>query len=174
MTAANRILAGETRIKAIRMENEISLEKGNLPGMGWRKAFSIMTGVIWLSYCIIWLFFYADGYGLLQNLGIFLLTGIITIAANAGIWASFGLRFAPEELRRVAGWRIIASVLTAFGAGIFAVAWLLFYGQDFNGYQNLAVLAVDLIVFAGLQAAIWVGIKKYAKDDWSDWEQACH
>ena len=156
------------------MQNESIFEKDNMPGMGWRKAFSIMTGVIWLSFSIIWLFFYADGYGLLQNLGIFLLTGIIGIAAMAGVWASYGMRFAPEEVRKVAGWRVAASALTAFGAGIFAVAWLLFYGQEFNGYQNLAILAVDLIVFAGLQAAIWVGMKKYAKEQWGDWEQYCH
>jgi MFS family permease len=156
------------------MENEGTIDRRDTPGMAWRTAFSIMTGVIWLSFVILWLFFAAQDYTLLQNLGIFLLTGIIGIAAMAGVWASYGMRFAPEEVRRRAGWRVTASAVTALLAGAFGVAWLLIFAQDFNGYQNLAVLAVDFLVFAGTQAAIWVGMKKYAEHEWGEWDDCCH
>lgn len=160
------------------MENDPTIRQCDTPGMGWRSAFSILTGVAWLSFSILWLFFAAGGYSLLENLGIFLLTGIIAIAANAGVWASYGMKFAPEDVRRAAGWRIAASAAVGIGAGVFAVIWLLVFGDDYNGYQNLAILAVDFIAFAGLQAAIWVGMKRYAKkygkDEWGDWEDCCN
>ena len=40
---------------------------------GLRGAFSLLSGVAWLSFVIIWLFFYVGEYSIWENIGVVLL-----------------------------------------------------------------------------------------------------
>ncbi len=53
------------------------------------------------------------------------------------------------------GWRGIASAIIWIGWVIFLVVWLFFYASSYNGYQNLAVFIVSLLVAGGLSSILW-------------------
>ena len=70
-------------------------------GMGWRVSLSILVGVGWLVFLILWLFFYAIKYSGYQNVAIFLLS-ILAICVILGIpWAAWGRRHFREEERQM-------------------------------------------------------------------------
>ncbi len=53
------------------------------------------------------------------------------------------------------GWRIALSILALFGIVIGIVVWLFFYAQDFNIYQNIAIIVVILLGFLAVMGATW-------------------
>jgi membrane protein YdbS with pleckstrin-like domain len=57
----------------------------------------------------------------------------------------------PEGL----GTRVTVSILAFFGAVIGIILWLFFYAQNFNIYQNIAIVAVILMGFIAAMAATW-------------------
>ncbi len=123
--------------------------------VGWRPAFSILTGVGWLSFIIIWLFFYAGNYNIYQNIAVFIISLIVLAFLNGLVWAIWGLRYAPKGWLRMAGWRGMVSMVTLLAWLIFLIAWLLIYAADFNVYQNIAVIFVSILIVGGINAAIW-------------------
>ncbi len=62
------------------------------------------------------------------------------------------------------GWRIAASILTFFGSIIGIILWLFFYAENFNVYQNIAVVVVILLGFVAVMGATWAawGMKQGA------------
>jgi hypothetical protein len=67
-----------------------------VPGMGWRVSASIMLGIGWFAFFILWLFFWAGGYDIYQNLAIIIVSIIVVIGALAAMWASWGLKMAAQ------------------------------------------------------------------------------
>jgi len=65
-----------------------------IPGMAWRVSLSIITGIGWLIFIILWLFFYAQDYTLYQNIAIFLVSILVMGAVMGASWASFGMKHA--------------------------------------------------------------------------------
>jgi cation transport ATPase len=122
----------------------------------WRSAASTVSGVLWLSFIIIWLFFYAGDYSVWENLGIVLLSLVVLVGVNAIFWVSFGLRMAKGNVD-MPRWRIITTIILVTGALAFTIVWLIVYADGYNAYQNLAVLLVSLLLSGGLCAAIWMG-----------------
>jgi hypothetical protein len=63
------------------------------------------------------------------------------------------------------GWRIAATVLTFLGAVIAIILWLFFYAENFNVYQNIAIVVVILIGFVAVMGASWAswGMKQAAR-----------
>jgi membrane-bound metal-dependent hydrolase YbcI (DUF457 family) len=53
------------------------------------------------------------------------------------------------------GWRVAASILTFFASIIGIILWLFFYAENFNVYQNIAVIVVILLGFIAVMGAIW-------------------
>jgi hypothetical protein len=53
------------------------------------------------------------------------------------------------------GSRVTVSILAFFGAVIGTIVWLFFYAENFNIYQNIAVVAVIVIGFVAAMAATW-------------------
>jgi len=135
----------------------MTAEQGAVPMRGprWRPAFSIITGVVWLAFLVIWLFFFAIDYTGFQNLAVIIVSVLVLALVNGLVWAIWGLQFAPEGAMRGQGWRVAISIITAIGWLIFLIIWLFFYASEFNLYQNLAVLIVSLLALAGINAAIW-------------------
>ena len=65
------------------------------------------------------------------------------------------------------GWRVAVSILTFFGSIIGIILWLFFYAENFNVYQNIAVVVVILLGFVAVMGATWAawGMKQGAR--WS-------
>jgi membrane protein YdbS with pleckstrin-like domain len=55
----------------------------------------------------------------------------------------------------VTGWRVSVSIVTLFGFLISAILWLFFYADNFNVYQNIAVVVVMLLAFVAVMGATW-------------------
>jgi hypothetical protein len=73
-------------------EEEVCKDMMKTKGFGWRISLSIIVGVGWLIFLILWLFFYASGFNVYQNIAIF----IVSILAVGGIlgasWAPWGMK----------------------------------------------------------------------------------
>ena len=63
------------------------------PGFRWRVALSIIVGIGWLIFLILWLGFFAGDFNVYQNIAIFLvsLLGIAVILGPA--WAHWGMKY---------------------------------------------------------------------------------
>ena len=134
-----------------------------VPGMGWRVSASIMLGVGWLVFLILWLFFYASN-DIYQNLAIILVSIIVVIGALAAMWASWGLKMAAkmegakewkQHSNRWFGWRGAVSTIIWIGWLAWLIIWLFFYAEGFSPYQNIAVFIVSLIIAGGVSGVIW-------------------
>lgn len=138
-------------------------------GMGWRISTTILLGVGWLVFIIIWLFFYASGFSIYQNLAILVVSLLIVAGGTAVLWVGLGIRMgktqapgAPEWSRfEREKWRGWLSAIIWVAWVVFIVVWLFFYADSFSGYQNLAILIVSLLIAGGVTAVVWGGWWKY-------------
>lgn len=126
--------------------------------MGWRVALSIIMGVGWLAFFVIWLAFWAGGYTIYQNIAIFIVSILVLGGVLGASWASYGMRFArgwgktaPKGFR----WRAVVSPIIMLAWAIFFVIWLFFFAQDYNGYQNLAIFIVSILAVGGTMGVMW-------------------
>lgn len=53
------------------------------------------------------------------------------------------------------GWRVATSIITFFAFIIGIILWLFFYAENFNVYQNIAVVVVILLGFIAVMGATW-------------------
>ena len=88
-------------------------KKGDL---GWKPSISIVGGVGWLIFIIIWLAFYATDYSWEKNLAIILLSVLLVFLLIGGMWAIWSLRMMPKpgwEVLKISGfrWRILISII---------------------------------------------------------------
>ncbi len=68
----------------------------SVPGFGLRIGISIVSFFALVAFFIIWLFFYAGSFGILQNVAVAIAAIIIFIAVMVGAWASWGIRYAQK------------------------------------------------------------------------------
>jgi len=134
-------------------------------GVAWRLGASAMMGILWLTFLIVWLFFFASEYNIYQNLAIVILSIVLSMGAILAIWISFGLRFArhaesiefdwKEQREKWWGWRGTASmVVWAVWFGLL-IAWLFFFAGEYDAYQNVAVIIITLVFAGGISALLW-------------------
>ena len=55
-------------------------------GLKWRVGLSILLGIGWLSFVLIWLLFFADGFSIYRNLAILFLSLLLTGAVLTATW----------------------------------------------------------------------------------------
>jgi amino acid transporter len=141
-------------------------KKEDLKGLGWRVSLSILVGVGWLVFLLIWLFFYANTYSWEKKMAIFLLS-LLVIAGILGIpWALWGLRHSTmqqKERWNLKGfrWRCWVSGIIACATFIFLIYWFWYLATPYNVYQNIAMFIVSFLVMGGILGAMWApwGIK---------------
>lgn len=157
----------------MRIEGKESIHK---PGLEWRATLSIIAGLGWLIFIIIWLFFFSEEFTYNQNIAMILLS-ILVMAIILGIpWTIWGLRHQTErekEMWKTKGfaWRIYFSTIVGFGFLIFLIFWFFYYADTYNVCQNLAILLVILLFIAAMLGASWApwGIRyghKFDEDQW--------
>jgi len=104
------------------------MEKKDIPKpSGWRVSLSIVMGVGWLIFLIIWLAFYAGNYSFNKNIAIILISILVLIVVLGGSWAAWGLKQIPEEgkeMMRKTGFktRVIISIFIPFVLMIFLLS----------------------------------------------------
>lgn len=62
------------------------------PGLHWRISLSIIMGVGWLAFLILWFFFYAQNFSLYQNIAVFFASLLIIGGILGAAWAPWGMR----------------------------------------------------------------------------------
>ena len=70
------------------------------PGLASRIAVSIVVGITWLVFLIIFLAFYADRYSVYQNLAIFLASVLVVAAILGPMWVYWGIKVGPRYAER--------------------------------------------------------------------------
>lgn len=63
-----------------------------MKGFGWRVSLSIIVGIGWLVFLIIWLFFYAGDFNPYQNIAVFVASILVMAAIMGASWAPWGIR----------------------------------------------------------------------------------
>jgi len=63
------------------------------PGFAWRVSLSILVGVGWLVFLILWVTFYASAFTILENIAIILVSMLIVGAILGASWASWGIKY---------------------------------------------------------------------------------
>lgn len=63
-------------------------------GMRWRVGVSILVGVGWISFVLLYAAFWAGPYTLLQSVVIILVSFLVLAGIMGAMWASWGMRFA--------------------------------------------------------------------------------
>ena len=128
--------------------------------MGLKPSMSIVGGVGWLIFIILWFAFYASNYSWEKNIAILLLSILIIFLLLGGMWAIWSLRMIPKrgwEIFQIKGfkWRTITSIIIPFLAIIFLIIWFWIYAEPYSVWQNIAVLLVTLLALGGILGVIW-------------------
>ncbi|MFO8133608.1 MAG: hypothetical protein R6U10_06750 [Thermoplasmatota archaeon] len=129
-------------------------------GMGWRVSLSILGGMGWLAFLLLWLFFYASGFSGYQNVAVVMLS-LLVVAGLLGVpWAIWGWRHrSPGEANMVKAkgfrWRVVFSAVSVPAVMLLLIGWLYVYAGGYSIYQNIAVFIIALLIMGGLQGAVW-------------------
>ena len=131
---------------------------------GWRVSLSIVAGIGWLIFLIVWLAFFAGdktlNFNAYQNFAVILISILVVFIILGGSWASWGIKQIPKEgkeMMKKAGFasRITVSIIIPLALMIFWIIWFFFYAGDFNIYQNIAIFLVSILAVCGILGAIW-------------------
>jgi hypothetical protein len=74
-------------------DEEVCKEMIKTKGFGWRISLTIIVGVGWLIFLILWLFFYAADFNIYQNIAIFIVSILILGGIIGASWAPWGMRY---------------------------------------------------------------------------------
>ena len=64
-----------------------------MSGIWWRVAASILVGVSWISFVLLYAAFWDGPYSLFQSIVIVLVSFILLAGIMGAMWASWGMRF---------------------------------------------------------------------------------
>ena len=129
-------------------------------GLAWKVSLSILVGVGWLVFLVVWLFFYAKKYAWEQNVAIFLMSLLILIGFLGVPWAYWALKkqtSGEKEMWKIKGfrWRVMVSIIVALGVIIFLIYWFWALAEPYDVYQNLAIFIVSFLIAGGILGAMW-------------------
>ena len=131
---------------------------GDMPplgGMGWRMSLTLIYAVVWLSFLIIWLFFFAGEYDAYQNLAVVMASLLLIGGLLAVTWIPWSRRFG------LGGWRPTASSLVGLAWLTLLIIWMFFYAGDFGIYQNIAIFIVSLLLVGLINSLLWRWSTRY-------------
>ncbi|MGV9103783.1 MAG: hypothetical protein ACOC3C_06685, partial [Candidatus Thorarchaeota archaeon] len=106
--------------------------------------------LLWFTFVIVWLFFFAGGFGIFENLAI-ALSSFLLIAGIIGTVWSPSTAGSPGT-----GWRINVSIISGVFWLIFIILWLPFFMEHFSLYQNGAVGVGSTLLLVLVNSCSWV------------------
>ncbi|MHA2027191.1 MAG: hypothetical protein ACW98U_14915, partial [Candidatus Thorarchaeota archaeon] len=100
----------------------------------------------WIGFVIIWLFFFASGYGIFENIAVVFVALLVVMALNAILWI-------PSY---EGGWRAKTSVISGVAWIIFLIVWIVFYASGFGFYENIGIAIASLLLVGAINVGMWV------------------
>jgi hypothetical protein len=122
-----------------------------VPGYAWRVSLSIVVAFGWLILLVIWLFFFAGGFNMYQNLAVLMISIAVMAVVEGLIWKPLWWELGKAQRRRGVAFAIVAGSAIV----VFSFIWLFFYAGSYTSYQNLAVFALALGVWSLAQPLGW-------------------
>lgn len=142
------------------MNGESSAMEKETDGLAWRVTLSILVGVGWLVFLLLWLVFYASAYSWEKNVAMFLLSLLLLIGVLGVPWAFWAYKkqtAVEKEVWKQKGfkWRFWVSILVGLSFLLFLIYWFWMLAEPYGILQNLAISIVVLLIAGGLLAAMW-------------------
>ncbi|MFW9921500.1 MAG: hypothetical protein ACFFED_18010 [Candidatus Thorarchaeota archaeon] len=110
------------------------------------KEYATTTGFIaWVIFTIIWLFFFAVNYNILENIAVVFIALLVIGAIITLIW-----------IPSIEGRRPQASAISGFGWIIFLIVWIIFFATGFGFYENVGIAIASLLFVGLLNMLLWV------------------
>lgn len=136
------------------MENNVKSDVGLKPSI------SILGGVGWLIFVILWFAFYASVYPWEKNIAVLLLSILVVFILIGGMWGLWSIRKIPREgweIFKISGfrWRVILSIVIPLLSIIFLIVWFWYFAVPYTIWQNSAVLLVVLLAMGAILSALW-------------------
>jgi hypothetical protein len=133
-------------------------------GLTWILITSLLLGLLWFTFVIVWLFFYAFDYTFYQNLAILMSSTVMALGSLIIIWLWFGLSLS-RRIRGIGqecsgestgwlGWRTTSSIMIWIAWFGFLITWLFFFAGGYNHYQNASLIVVSLLIAIILTAIL--------------------
>lgn len=130
----------------------------NLQPSGWQITISIIMGVGWLIFLILWLAFYASIFSYEKNIAVILLSILIFFIPLGGYWALWAYKNNRGwEVFKIKGfkWRVAVSTIIPLALVIFLILWFWYYAEPYSIWQNIAVILVTVLILGGILGSIW-------------------
>lgn len=143
------------------MNKESYDRKGKKETPGWAVSLSILIGVGWLVFLLLWLFFYAYPRSEWEKNVAVLLLSLLIICGILGIpWAVWAIKnqsVQDKELWELRGFklRIEISIILGLAVFLFLIYWFWYQAIPYTVFQNLAIFIVSFLIVGGLLAAMW-------------------
>jgi hypothetical protein len=96
---------------------------------------TLFSFIAWMAFNVIWLFFFASNFQLIENIGVVLIALLVVGAANALVY-----------IPRHEGRRVKASAISGIGWLIFLIFWFIFGTGYFGFYENIGIVIASLLV----------------------------
>jgi len=127
------------------------------PGGAARVAVSIVVGVGWLIFLILFLAFYAEDFSVYWNLAIVFASLLVMCTILGPMWAYWGIKTGRAR-KKPPGLAPRVAVSTVVGCGwpIFLILFLVFYAEGFSVYENLAIVLASILVVCVILCPMWV------------------
>ena len=116
---------------------------------GTKITIGFVAGFVWLVFIIMFLWSYADGFTLLENLV------VVFFAASR----PFVPKSKPDKKQVPViphTWMILTTVLLGIAWLVFAIIALVFLDGDYSTYQKLALVVLAAMIVTGPLGAMWV------------------
>ncbi len=120
---------------------------------GRKPKASAISGITWIVFLILWIVFFASGFGFYENIGIGLASLLIVGLLNIVLWV-------PSKGE---GWGARISAVGGTGWLLFIVLWLPF-ANDFSDtvyaitfYQNVAIILASFLLMMIIVISPWFG-----------------
>ena len=128
---------------------------------GWAVSLSILIGVGWLVFLLLWLFFY--GYPRNEwekNVAILLLSLLLICGILGAPWAAWAMKnrsARDKQLWATKGFkpRLAISIILGIVVFVFLIYWFWYEAVPYSVFQNLVIFIVAFLIVGGIIGALW-------------------
>ncbi len=106
---------------------------------------TMISFIAWMAFTIVWLFFFASGYGLFENIAVVFVAFLIIGALNAVLWI-------PSH----EGVRTKTSAISGIAWLVFLIIWIVFFAINFRFYENIGIALASLLFVGLINVLLWV------------------
>jgi hypothetical protein len=125
-------------------------------GMEKRARVSILSGVLWIAFIILWLPFFAESYNINKNAAVLLTSLLILIGVNGVAW----IGITPEAARKEMGKRPSVGGVVFVLWLIFVDYWFWFQADIYVWEYNIAIILLSIIVLCALEIGVFYSVTK--------------